>query len=267
MCRKKKNKPLDANQEEYRKFFKIEDKILLYYEMDEKKNVGYIVFINKQNDLDFVDKRDKSSWKEEELKEFQRCLGKIQAAEMTPCMNLSEKQVLVFKQYLGQGYLQILQRDFEGIDEIIENSLLFLQQRNVETSRQLFLQSGGFVALLAAITGLVLYFTECRTLWYYGILFGVLGSYVSIWTRYGKEEMTGLASVWLHILESISRLFIGAIAAVIAMFAIRSGLMLAIEDGHGLFFLYCVFAFAAGFIERFIPSLLEKLVTKEISSK
>lgn len=267
MCRKKTNTPIDANQEEYRKFFQIEDKVLLYYEKDEKKKEGYIVFINKQNDLDYVDFRDKSTWSEEECKSFQRCLGKIQTAEVTPCVNLSEKQILTFKQYLGQGYLQILQRDFDGIDEIISNSLLYLQQRNVETSRQIFLESGGVVALLAAITGLVLYLNGDRTMWYYGILFGILGSFVSIWTRYGKVEMTGLASLTLHVLESVSRLFIGAIAAVVAIFAVRSGLILAIGDGSGVFFLCCVFAFAAGFSERFIPSLLEKLVTKEISSK
>lgn len=264
MCKRNKDKPLDVNQEEYREFFKIKDKVLLYYEMDKDKKEGYIVFINDQNDLDYVDLRDNSSWSEEDKKTFQRYLGKIQTAEVTPCVNLSEKQVLAFKQYLGQGYLQILQRDFEGIDEIISNSLLFLQQRNVEKSRQLFLESAGLVALVAAIIGLALYFTDYKNLWVYGILFGILGSFISIWTRYGKEEMTGLASVFLHIMESISRLFIGAIASVVAMFAIRSGLMLAIGDGDGMFFLYCVFGFAAGFSERFIPTLLEKIIKKEL---
>lgn len=73
-----------------------------------------------------------------------------------------------------------------------------------------------------------------------------------------------MASVSLHIMESISRLFIGAIASVVAMFAIRSGLMLAIGDGDGMFFLYCVFGFTAGFSERFIPTLLEKIIKKEL---
>lgn len=46
MCKRKKDKPLDANQEECREFFKIKDKVLLYYEMDKEKKEGYIVFIN-----------------------------------------------------------------------------------------------------------------------------------------------------------------------------------------------------------------------------
>ena len=76
--------------------------------------------------------------------------------------------------------------------------------------------------------------------------------------------MTGLASKSLHYLESISRLFIGAIAAVIVMFAVRSGLMLAIGNQGNLFFLYCVLGFAAGFSERLVPSLIEKIITKQI---
>ena len=264
----KKEELIDQNQKEYREFFDIEDKVLIYYEKNDAKTEGekdgYIVFINKQDDLDYVDFRKKEDWTPEDRKEFQRWLGKIQTAEVTPCINLPWKQVLAFKQYLAQGYLQILQRDFNGIDEIISDALLFLKQRNVEKSRQLFLESAGLVALVAAILGLTLFFVGYKVQWIYGILFGILGSFVSIWTRYGKEEMTGLASVFLHIMESISRLFIGAIAAVVAMFAIRSGLMLAVGNGSGMFFLSCVFGFAAGFSERFIPSLLEKFINKEI---
>ena len=264
--RKKDTEVIDANQQEYRAYFKIKDKVLIYYEKNddkaEEEKDGYIVFINMQEDLDYVDYRKKPEWTTDDHKEFQRCLGKIQTAEVTPCLNLPWKQVLAFKQILAQGYLQILQCDFSGVDEIIEDALLFLKQRNVETSRQLFLESAGLVALAAAITGLTLYSIDYKNLWVYGILFGILGSFVSIWTRYGKEEMTGLASKSLHIMESISRLFIGAIASVVAMFAIRSGLMLAISDSSNMYFFYCVFGFAAGFSERFIPSLIEKLITK-----
>ena len=75
--------------------------------------------------------------------------------------------------------------------------------------------------------------------------------------------MTGLASKQLHYMESISRLFVGAIAAVVVMFAIRSGLMLAIGESSDLFFLYCVFGFAAGFSERLLPSLIERILKNE----
>lgn len=265
MCRKKKTPSIDANRKAYQSFFGIEasEQYLIYYTMDEEAGTGYVVFIDNENDLDYIDKRDKSAWTEDEVQNFQRCLGKLQQAEASPCENLRKKQRLAFKQILGRAYLQILEKDFSEVDTVIQEAKEYLRDRNVEAARELFLTSAGTVAIASAITGLALYFTGNRNVWLYGILFGILGSFFSIWTRYGKEEMTGLASKSLHYLESISRLFIGAIAAVIVMFAVRSGLMLAIGNQDNLFFLYCVLGFAAGFSERLLPSLIEKLITKQ----
>ena len=255
----------DKNRKVYQNFFEVETSLqyLIYYTMDEKADTGYIVFIDKENDLDYIDKRDKTSWTESDIQNFQRCLGKLQQAEATPCHNLKKRQLLAFKQILGRAYLQILEKDFSEVDMVINDAKEYLRQRNVEMAREFFLFSAGAVALVASIIGLIMYLMCNRNVWLYGILFGILGAFVSIWTRYGKEEMTGLASRCLHYLESISRLFVGAIAAVVVMFAIRSGLMLAIEEGQGLFFLYCVFGFAAGFCERLLPSLMERIIKNE----
>lgn len=265
MCRRKKQPIIDQNRKDYQKFFGVEEseQYLIYYTMDEDAKTGYIVFIDNENILDYIDKRDKSTWNPAEIQSFQRCLGKLQQAEASPTLNLSHKQILAFKQILGRGYLQILEKDFSEVDTVIKDALQYLRQRNIEAARELFLTCAGTIALVAAITGLILYFTGNRNVWLYGILFGILGAFVSIWTRYGKEEMTGLASRSLHYMESISRLFVGAIAAVIIMFAIRSGLMLAIGESSNLFFLYCVFGFAAGFSERLLPSLIERIIKNE----
>lgn len=265
MCRRKTLPVTDANRKAYQSFFGIEtsEQYLIYYTMDEDAGTGYVVFIDNENDLDYIDKRDKSTWTPAEIQTFQRSLGKLQQAEANPTLNLCHKQILAFKQILGRGYLQILEKDFSEVDAVIKEALQYLRQRNIEAARELFLTCAGAIALVAAITGLILYFTGNRDLWLYGILFGILGAFVSIWTRYGKEEMTGLASKRLHFMESISRLFVGAIAAVIVMFAIRSGLMLAIGESSNLFFLYCVFGFAAGFSERLLPSLIERILKSE----
>lgn len=265
MYRRKPLPVTGANRKAYQSFFGIEtsEQYLIYYTMDEEAGTGYVVFIDNENDLDYIDKRDKSTWTEVEVQGFQRCLGKLQQAEASPTLNLRHKQILAFKQILGRGYLQILEKDFSEVDTVIKDALQYLRQRNIEAARGLFLTCAGAISLIAAVTGLVLYFIGNRDLWLYGILFGILGAFVSIWTRYGKEEMTGLASKRLHYMESISRLFIGAIAAVIVMFAIRSGLMLAIGESSNLFFLYCVFGFAAGFSERLLPSLIERILKSE----
>lgn len=266
VCRKIHTTIIDENRKAYQRFFGIEgvEQYLIFYTLDEAGDTGYIVYIDNENDLDFIDKRDNSSWTEDDIQNFHRSLGKLQQAEAAPCHNLRKKQLLAFKQILGRAYLQILERDFSEVDTIIQDALLYLRQRNVEVARELFLSSAGTVALITAVTGLVLFFVGNRNIWIYGVFFGILGAFFSIWTRYGKEEMTGLASKSLHYLESISRLFIGSIAAIVALFAVRSGLVLAIGSKGNEFFLYCVVSFASGFSERFVPSLIEKLVNEQI---
>lgn len=266
VCRKIHTTIIDENRKAYQRFFGIEgvEQYLIFYTLDEAGDTGYIVYIDNENDLDFIDKRDNSSWTEDDIQNFHRSLGKLQQAEAAPCHNLRKKQLLAFKQILGRAYLQILERDFSEVDTIIQDALLYLRQRNVEVARELFLSSAGTVALITAVTGLVLFFVGNRNIWIYGVFLGILGAFFSIWTRYGKEEMTGLASKSLHYLESISRLFIGSIAAIVALFAVRSGLVLAIGSKGNEFFLYCVVSFASGFSERFVPSLIEKLVNEQI---
>lgn len=47
-------KPQDADQERYRAFFKIEDSYLIQYKIDETKQEGFIVFLDKDNDVDWA---------------------------------------------------------------------------------------------------------------------------------------------------------------------------------------------------------------------
>lgn len=266
MCRKKTASVIDENRKEYQKFFGIEgnEQYLIYYEMSDDGRTGYIVYIDNDFDIDYIDNRDKSTWTPEEVQAFQRAFGKLQQAEAAPCHNLRKRHLLSFKLFLGRAYLQILEKDFSEVDNIIQEANEYLRQRNVEMARELFLQSGLSVTAAAAVAGLIMYFTGHSNTWLYGILFGIFGAFFSIWMRYGKEEMTGLASKSLHYLESVSRLFIGAIAAVLAMFIARSGLLISLQvSSNNLIFLNCILGFAAGFSERLVPSLLEKLISKQ----
>ena len=74
---KKQMEVPDDNQKEYREYFKIVDKVLVYYEKndaktdaDDAEKDGYIVFINMQNDIDYVDYRKKTDWTLDEKKSF-----------------------------------------------------------------------------------------------------------------------------------------------------------------------------------------------------
>lgn len=256
----------DDSQKHYREVFKIEDKFLIYYTLDNVngEEKGYIVFIDYENDLDYVEDRTREGWTEDDNVAFSRYIAKLQKAEATPALSLSERQVLNFKRKLGAGYVLALQKNFSAIDKVISDALAFLQQRNTESARRKFLESGGIVALIFAIVGFVLYLYDSDNKWFYGIVFGVLGAYTSIWSRYGKLIFTGFASTWLHYLEAISRLFIGVIFAVVAMFAVKCGLIFSQISPASELFAYSLVSFAASFSERYIPSLIEKFINDQL---
>ena len=93
---------------------------------------------------------------------------------------------------------------------------------------------------------------------------GALGAFVSIWTRYGKMDMTGLGRPVLHYLEAISRILIGMIFAMIIIITLKSGVIFdKIINGQCEICLYCLLGFCAGFSEKMVPTVLERFIEKE----
>lgn len=255
------NPSSDSNQEAYRRYFGINDEYLIRYSYDENKPVknGYVVFIDEQTDIDFIDFTDR---KDEEEKKFNSHVALLQRAEASPCKHLPKTQQLEFKIKLATGYVNIISGVYEGIEEIISDALDYLKKRNREHSRLLFLDNGLPAAILAAIAGLILYFCEYRNPWIYGILFGILGAFVSIWTRYGEIKFTGHSRTRLHVWECYSRILIGTIFAVIAMIAIQCGLILPELAPQEKIYSFIIAAFIASFSERFIPSIVERITNE-----
>lgn len=63
-------------------------------------------------------------------------------------------------------------------------------------------------------------------MWIDAITFGFCGAFVSVWQRYGKIKYKGLSSRNLHILEAVSRQFVGALFAVVIVLLMKCKLIL-----------------------------------------
>lgn len=252
----------DDDQKLYRDYFKITDMYLIQYNYDPEKEGadkdGYIIFIDYDYDLDYVDLRDNG----ENAAEISRAIAKLQRAEAVPTKHLPEDVQLEFKRSLGIGYIHALNLQFEDIPEIIDNAQKYLKERNREYSRWLFLSSGFPAVIIAFISGLIMYLSKYLNPWLFGIVFGILGSFVSIWMRYGKIKNSGFGGCMLHVLECYSRIIIGVIFSLMAMVAIKCHLILpSIADNEELL-AFILASFIASFSERFIPSILEQ-ITKD----
>lgn len=261
-CSKKKEPYVDPDREIYRKFFNIIDDYLIEYSIEqeegEEEETGYIVYIDPENDIDWKDTRAKKDWKPEENAAWSQCLSKLNNAHAEPTGHLSFETIRTFKLKLGAGYVLTMNRCFAEVEKVIADSLSFLRHRNSEKSRQLFLIYS--TVCIAIILGLWIWNRDVNVVdkeWALTLLFGTLGSYFSIWTRYGKLVMTGLSTKTLHFLETLTRLIIGAISASVLILAVKCGLILPKMAEAAPLWFFGLTGFAAGFSERIIPSLME----------
>ena len=100
---------------------------------------------------------------------------------------------------------------------------------------------------------------------------GAIGAVVSVMTRMRDEERLSLdyeVGEFLIVLLGAFRPLLGAVFGVVAYFAIEGGVIgLTVPRGHPAFFYYAVFAFLAGFSERFVHVILGKADLAETKSE
>ena len=245
----------DDDQKEYRKHFgNIVDKYLIHLAND--SNADLIVYIDTDNDIDWIIKTDPIT--DEAIKrERDKHIAKLDLAQASPCLNLSDKNIMRFKIMLGTGYKSAIYGNFDVVNYAIESALNFLKERNKEQSRYLILSMSSGIIVLVTLLGLSfnLFLNQDVT----NIEYGLLGAYVSIWSRFGKMNLTGLASKRIHYLEAFARMMCGAIFALIAMLLLKTGLILKDVVTNNVQALYGIVAFALGFNERFVPSIIEAM--------
>lgn len=130
--------PKDEYQRKYRQAFDgIVDKYLIYHCEDE--NAKILIYIDLDNDIDWIMKRDPLDGNEELNQERNKWLANLDIAQASPCLNLSEKNIMKFKIMLGAGYESALYGNFDSVQSCIDQALLFLKARNKEQSRYIIL--------------------------------------------------------------------------------------------------------------------------------
>jgi hypothetical protein len=264
---------IDRDRQAMRDHFHIVDKYLIEYSLEDVVDAnypdgkkGFVVFIDQENDVDWKSEYDETKYGGlEGEKRFYSCICQLDIAHATPCYNLDEERILTFKKILGAGYASAINGDFEQVPKVIDEALKFVQNRNAEKAREYFLTSSGIFLVIVIIIWVIFGYNKnlIPNSWSSGICMGVMGAYVSIWTRYGKEVFTGLSSKRLHYLEAISRLCVGAIFAIVVMLAMNCKLIFHDIASQYETFAYPFAGFVAGFCERLVPSLMERITKNE----
>lgn len=259
----------DAHQEEYRREFgNIVDQYLIYYDSNEEENFREIVYIDAENDIDWFIIGDKASKEDKQIRH--KYIAKLDTAHAASVQNLSKEEIINFKKILGVGYSAALHCNWDKVDTAIANAIEYKDARNKERSRKMLLSSASLYLSILVIAFLLFIHNVTKHPhmdMFWGILMGALGSYVSIWMRYGKMDLTGLGTPSLHYLESFARILIGVIFAIVLIFAVKSGIILNnFLNGVDERILFSLVGFCAGFSEKLVPTVMEHFVTKSTNN-
>lgn len=125
--RNRDRKALDENQRQYREKFGIVDRYLLQYSIDDEngRNNSYIIFIDYEYAIDWVDNRDKSTWSEADRNRFNAYTARLELIQSRPIFNLTNYEKLAYKVMLGAAYIQVFQCQFDEVDNTIAAAEFF----------------------------------------------------------------------------------------------------------------------------------------------
>lgn len=99
---------------------------------------------------------------------------------------------------------------------------------------------------------------------YNWILMGMLGAAISICVRNSTYRYEASAHIWLHIVESITKLLVGSALGSIAVLGVQTGLILSFLTKSGVNESLLEFvAFGFGFSEKAIPVLTKPLIKEK----
>lgn len=230
---------------------------------------GFIVFIDNENDLDWITTAEYDEKGHEKPDKHHEILNGVALLECKPTTHLSEANILSFKRLLGESIARSLAHDYKKASEILNHAETYLIDRGKELSRQWYLARAGQTTAVILVAGIILWLFRDFSSKVLGVLFfstclcmvaGALGALLSIIFRMGKENLNCLSGKSLHELESSYRVIAGALSALLASMLVRSEMFLPmLLKINSTEIAVITLGFIAGMSERFAPSILAKL--------
>lgn len=229
----------------------------------------YVIFIDSKYDLDWV---VQDNVKKCNNSDMQKILVEIGILQNKPAVNqMNKKMKLQFNCLLGTALAAVLENASDSVGGVLDEARQYLSDREYEITRgwivyyslAIFIGIWGMFGLLQIIEQIreaYLQYEEVNVL-----VFGMTGSVLSILQHNGKLNYTCSAGRKLVFLQIVSKVMISMISAFLISKAFEAEIIFvgfSSEDGLEAFkiILYIV----AGFSERMVPSLIEKIENSEV---
>ena len=225
----------------------------------------YLVYIDQNDQLQCKERGDIRTCPQYNAEKDHEAYAMINKAQTYPTDILWMSDKRTFLRKLGLAHGMRYECGYEQVPELVNDATNFAKMRNMSTTRDGTLVYATMTILFVLLSASIFYnlsmwlgcgfnFNDAYTQCWITSIVGMMGAYSSLWFRYRSlAEITygGPSTVFRN---TLSRMIIGGILAVIAFVAVKSGLLLAsVNSQLGALGLA---GFIAGFSERFIPSFL-----------
>ena len=218
----------------------------------------YFVIVDYDFDLDWiVDEGLHSDF-------FEQISSKVTIIKSMPHSTLAPVQKLEFMRLLGNALVAAIHNQYFVANRLLIEARNFVIHRLSEYSRTWTLLTACIVLILAILMYWGIEFgawSNACPLWRQGCIWGIIGAFLSIARRTGKESRDAEAGIFLHVINVIIKYLCAAILGIFGCLLLENGHILpsaisAIElDTNGA----QIIGFICGFCENFIPNLIMAL--------
>ncbi len=266
-----KIKPLarPKNPVEWAKIEKNQMERLIYQETGH-----YFVWIDKQLDVDW---RTTDRHSQNEEKEHNFICNQVADLESMPLESLDKPIIINFKRMLGESLARSLGNDNQGAKYILDKARAYIEARSLEKSKIWYSCYATLFAIPVATVLLVTWTAKEMTMLFWGqsapFVFlaggaGAIGALFSIYIRQGKSVTDSRSGEMTHAIEAGSRILAGTLSGAFIWLAARTGLVTSLlTTSASIPLAVCVLGVASGMTERWVPSIIEKVVKNRSNVK
>ncbi len=238
---------------------------------DHDGNIGYlikstnffIVYLDKEGDVDWetTDGHEKTL----DAKAVGLVSNRVALVNALPLIYLSKDARLSLGRMLGEATARVLEHDGDAAHRMLDDAQAFALGRIRERARGWYLIGaalaavavGSLVLPMITLVGRVLpvsQVTEEKLL--SGALAGTFGALVSMLLRSGSAPFNASAGKAVHYIDGVSRVLVGTFGGLLVPIAMLARVVAPDITNKAVIALLGI---AAGFSERWVPSLIERV--------
>lgn len=241
------------------------------------ENAGYIVFIDKQLDIDWKTTNKLDEEQKEVVSKRNAILNKAADIESIPNDQQELSVRLNFKRMVGEGIARAFDTDWDNANIIIDKAEVYIRERNAELARYWQLSVAITIGSFSLVVGGIIWRFREFIVGAMGdsglhiILaasMGACGAVLSMVFRMGRLSVSSESGKTLHYIEVVGRCLAGAISSILIALLIKAEFILPILNSStsGLPIILAT-GILAGASERWAPSIVSKLEGKLTNQK